>query len=198
MARSRSVRNKSDVMKRQFRSFAGMQKYFFVVAGFNAFYNWTPFFLLKRWILRLFGIHTGSNTYIHTKVKFFRTGNLVIGSHTTINGGCYLDNRANITIGNNVSIAHDTKIYTMGHDIDDPDFRTKSREVVIEDYVCVFSGVLIMPGVTIGKGAVVLPGAVVSKDVRPFSVVGGNPAAFIRERSRDLRYTIDYGYWFAL
>ena len=39
-----------------------------------------------------------------------------------------------------------------------------------------------MPGVTIGEGAVVAAGAVVTKDVEPFTVVGGNPAKFIKNR----------------
>ena len=39
-----------------------------------------------------------------------------------------------------------------------------------------------MPGVTIGEGAIVAAGAVVTKDVEPFTVVGGNPAKFIKKR----------------
>ena len=41
---------------------------------------------------------------------------------------------------------------------------------------------IILPGVTIGEGAVVAAGAVVTKDVEPFTVVGGNPAKFIKKR----------------
>ena len=41
---------------------------------------------------------------------------------------------------------------------------------------------IILPGVTIGEGAVVAAGAVVTKDVEPWSVVGGNPAKFIKKR----------------
>ena len=40
-------------------------------------------------------------------------------------------------------------------------------------------------GVTIGEGAVVAAGAVVTKDVEPWSVVGGNPAMFIKVRRLD-------------
>lgn len=55
---------------------------------------------------------------------------------------------------------------------------------------------IVLPGVHIGKGAVVLPGSVVSQDVEPYHVVGGNPAKFIRMRSTDLRYELDWDPWF--
>lgn len=45
-----------------------------------------------------------------------------------------------------------------------------------------------MPGVTIGEGTIVLTGSVVTKDVHPWSIVGGNPAKKIRERNHDIDY----------
>ena len=42
------------------------------------------------------------------------------------------------------------------------------------------AGATILPGVTIGKNAVVAAGAVVTKDVEPNTIVGGNPAKFIK------------------
>lgn len=41
---------------------------------------------------------------------------------------------------------------------------------------------IIMPGVTIGEGAIIAAGSVVTKDVTPYSVVGGNPAKPIAPR----------------
>lgn len=43
----------------------------------------------------------------------------------------------------------------------------------------------IMPGVTIGDGAIIGTHSVVTKDVEPYSVVGGNPAKLIRKRFSD-------------
>lgn len=43
----------------------------------------------------------------------------------------------------------------------------------------------IMPGVTIGDGAIIATKAVVTKDVQPYTIVGGNPAAPIRKRFPD-------------
>lgn len=55
-----------------------------------------------------------------------------------------------------------------------------------------------MPGVTIGVGAIVLAGSVVTKDVEPWTIVGGNPAKKIRDRNRGIDYKQVYRYWFAL
>lgn len=140
----------------------------------------------------------GGGTSIHRRCKFFHVGKLSVGNNTVINFGCYLDNRRGITIGNNVGIAHNTKIYTLGHDLNDPQFKTKGAEVTIKDNVFIFSNALIMPGITIGEGAIVLAGSVVTKDVEPWAIVGGNPAKKIRERSREIDYKQIYRYWFAL
>ena len=100
--------------------------------------------------------------------------------------------RRSLKIGNNVSIAGEVRIYTMQHDIDSPDFSESEGEVIIDDYVVIGTRVTILPGVHIGKGAVVASGAVVTRDVEPYSLVGGVPAKHIRYRSKDLRYTLKF------
>lgn len=97
-----------------------------------------------------------------------------------------------------MGIAQNTKIYTLGHDLDDPQFKTRGKQVTICDNVFIFSNAMIMPGVTIGEGTIVLAGSVVTKDVKPWMIVGGNPAKPIRERNYDIDYKQIYPYWFAL
>ncbi|AJY45444.1 DapH/DapD/GlmU-related protein [Martelella endophytica] len=66
----------------------------------------------------------------------------------------------------------------------DADFfaRRRDRKVVIGHDTWIGHGVTILPGVTVGNGAVVGAGAVVSKDVAPYTIVGGVPAKTIRRR----------------
>jgi hypothetical protein len=46
---------------------------------------------------------------------------------------------------------------------------------------------IVLPGVTVGDGAVLAAGAVVTRDVAPYTIVGGVPARQIRERfNRDI------------
>lgn len=55
-------------------------------------------------------------------------------------------------------------------------------DVVIGSDVWIGENVTIMSGVTIGDGAVIGYGSVVTKDVRPYSIVGGSPAQELRLR----------------
>lgn len=175
-----------------------LQCKFLLVEFLNISYQLVPN-PLRSYYLRLFGIQFGGGkSCIHRKCTFFHVGKMSVGKDTVINFGCYLDNRRGIYIGNNVGIAHNTKIYTLGHDLNDPKFATKGAPVHIEDDVFIFSNAMVMPGVTIGEGAIVLAGSVVTKDVEPWTIVGGNPAKKIRERSRDIDYKQIYRYWFAL
>lgn len=163
-----------------------------------------------------FRIKIGKNSSVHWQARFNLPPGIEIGHNTIIGNNAFLDGRffrvwkpgeskinsyiadlirpkiRPLVIGNNVSIAGDVQIYTMEHDIDSPDFKERAGAVSIDDYVVIGSRVTILPGVHIGKGAVVATGAVVTKDVPPYTLVGGVPAVFIRERSKDLRYTLKF------
>ncbi|GAB1583785.1 DapH/DapD/GlmU-related protein [Phyllobacterium phragmitis] len=58
----------------------------------------------------------------------------------------------------------------------------RNRRVVIGHDVWIGHGATILSGVTVGNGAVIGAGAVVSRDVAPYTIVGGVPARLIRER----------------
>lgn len=94
-----------------------------------------------------------------------------------------------VTIGNDVMIGRDLKIFTKNHKSDRTDIPmrlqgfTEISPLVIKNDVWIGDDVIITAGCChIGEGSILAAGAVVTKDVEPYCVVGGNPAKVIRYR----------------
>lgn len=146
---------------------------------------------IRHFIYRyIFKIHLGRNSVIYNSCEIRDPYQITIGNHSCIGDHCILDGRGRLTIGNSVNFSTGVWVWTMQHQVHDPDFACESAEVVIEDYAWLSCRSVILPGVRIGRGAVVAAGAVVTKDVEPYAIVGGVPAKKIGERSRDLRYEL--------
>ena len=67
---------------------------------------------------------------------------------------------------------------------DASDYEVKGN-ITIEDDVWIGTNSVILSGVSIGRGAIVAAGSIVSKNVEPYSIVGGIPAKFIKKRFTD-------------
>lgn len=113
-------------------------------------------------------IQIGSHASFIASIAHIYIGNYVMfGPNVTIRGG---NHRIDV-IGKH--------IYELGGAEKLPE---NDQDVHIEDGVWIGCNSTILKGVTVGKGAVVAAGAVVTKDVPPYSIVGGNPAKLIRYR----------------
>jgi maltose O-acetyltransferase len=141
-----------------------------------------PSHLLRRALYRrVFPVGEASTVMMGLRLR--KLGNMSIGHHTNVNSSCTLDSRGGrLTIGNYVDIAPDVNIWTLEHDLADPDFASRGGDVAIADFVWIGNRAIILPGVTVGEGAVVAAGAVVTRDVEPYAVMGGVPARRIGTR----------------
>ncbi len=127
----------------------------------------------------------GNNVKIQANVLVGKFDDIWVGSFVAINENCRL---RNVVIGNYVLIAPDVYVLHSGHgysELEVPMYlqeETKYDKTIIEDNVWIGARSVILPGRRIGEGSIVAAGSVVTKDVAPFSIVGGNPAKLIKYR----------------
>lgn len=128
-------------------------------------------------------ISFGNDVKIGRNVSFsteFNDSTLRIGSNVQINRNTIIDFSGNISIKDNVLISDNTKILSHSHGYD-PKSKAIKKPLIIEESVWIGSNCLITENVNIiGKNSIIAAGSVVTKDVTPFSIVGGNPAKLIK------------------
>ena len=150
---------------------------------------------------------TGMHCVLDGRYVFEKeSGKIIIGDRTHIGGSTFISINS-IEIGNDVTIAWDCLFYDHNsHAVDWNERKNdteqeysdimagkseianknwsvvKSAPIKICDKVWIGYGATILKGVTIGEGAVIAARSVVTKDVEPWTVVGGNPATKIKEK----------------
>lgn len=142
-------------------------------------------------------IKIGNNTLIRKKsiLGCWDSCNNNYNPHIIIGNNCHIGEYTHITainsiiIGDGVLTGRYVYISDNNHgntDIDSLHLAPLERElcskgpVIIEDNVWIGDKVAILSGVTIGKGSIIAANAVVTKDVPPYSIVGGIPAKIIK------------------
>ncbi|MBQ6795824.1 MAG: acyltransferase, partial [Clostridia bacterium] len=102
-----------------------------------------------------------------------------------------------VTLGNNVRIAPGAKIFGENHGFSDLERPictqpNERRGITIEDDVWIGANAVITDGVVIGAHSIIGAGAVVTKNVEPYSVMGGNPARVIKSRIAQIKSTAEF------
>ncbi|MED9799901.1 MAG: putative colanic acid biosynthesis acetyltransferase [Prevotella sp.] len=136
----------------------------------------------KRFLLRLFGAKIDATAIVYSSAKVYYPANLTMRAYACLASDVDCYNVAPVTIGANSTVSQGAYLCTASHDITDPLNPLVTKPIVIEDQAWVAAGAFVGMGVTIGQGAVVGARAAVFKDVEPWTVVGGNPAKFIKRR----------------
>jgi putative colanic acid biosynthesis acetyltransferase WcaF len=108
--------------------------------------------------------------------------NLVLGDNVVIGWQVNLYNQGRISIGDYAVVSQFSHLVASTHDIDDPYFQLQLRPVHIGKYAWVASAAFVGPGVTVGEGAVLGARGVAFRDLDPWTVYRGNPAAEIKKR----------------
>lgn len=143
--------------------------------------------IIKSRLMRARGAKIGKSLKLLEGIYIDRFHNITIEDDVSIASNVTIVAGGGVKIGARTMIGHGSKLITAGHKI--PADRGSMRfsgahfdKIDIESDVWIGTQVVILPGLKIGEGAIVAAGAVVTKDVKPFSVVGGVPAKLIKMR----------------
>lgn len=156
----------------------------------NITWNIVTFFFPKSFgnyfkivALRLFGAEVHKSSKIYSSAQIFQPWKLKIGANSTLSSGVDCYNVDWIVIGSNSTISQNTFLCTASHDIEDGHHQLITKPIHIGDQVWVGSRAFINMGVVLGEGSVIAGQALINKNVESWTVVGGNPARFIKERT---------------
>ena len=127
----------------------------------------------------LFGSRLGEGSTVRPGLAGVCFDRVDIGRGVTVMNNCLMMARGGITIGDGALVAANVQLIT-----NNPDLHNRRlllcKPVRIGRNAWIGAGATILPGVTVGDDAVVAAAAVVTRDVQPGTVVGGNPARFIK------------------
>ncbi len=109
-----------------------------------------------------------------------------IGDGVFVNRNVFIDSKGGVTLGSGSALAEDVRIITHTHGEASHIERTY-KPVVVGDFAKIYTGAVLLPGVTVGRQAIVAAGSLVVHDVPDNAVVAGRPAKVLRERQTEGR-----------
>lgn len=136
----------------------------------------------KRFLLRIFGAKIHPTAVVYSSAKVYYPANLIMEAYSCLASDVDCYNVDLIHIGANATVSQGAYLCTASHDITNPLNPLITAPIIIKDQAWIGANAFVGMGVTIGQGAVVGATASVFKDVEPWTVVGGNPAKFIKKR----------------
>ena len=153
--------------------------YWFLFRPFNLnmFRGW------RALILKLFGAKIGKGANVYASARIWAPWNLVVGDYSVIGPQVDCYNQGKITIGKHTNISQKTYLCASSHDFTTSTFPLILCPIVIHDQVWIAADAFIGPNVNIGEGAVIGARSAVFRRVSPWTVVGGNPAVYIKDRT---------------
>lgn len=137
----------------------------------------------KIFLLRLFGAKVSKKAVIYSAAKIYYPANLIMEDYSCLasNVECYNVNI--IKLESNVTVSQGAYLCTASHNIYSKQHELITAPIIIKQGAWIAADAFVGMGVTIGEGAVIGARAAVFKDVEPWTIVGGNPARFIKKRT---------------
>lgn len=141
-----------------------------------------PFMAPKVWLLRLFGAKVGKGLVIKPAVNIKYPWRLSMGDHVWIGEGVWIDNLADVTLGDHVCLSQGAMLLTGNHDYTSPGFDLIVKGIELAPGAWVGAQAVVCPGVRLASHAILAVGSVATKSLEAFGIYQGNPAQKVRER----------------
>src|SRR4051794_20796016 len=141
-----------------------------------------PCYFWRRWLLRRFGSQIGGQVHIHNTAQIQYPWLLEVGEFTAIGEHAVIYNLGPIKIGQRATISQYAYLCAGSHDYTRAEMPLEREPIEVGNDAWICAQAFVGPGVVVGEGAVVGARAAVFNDVSPWSIVGGNPARFIKKR----------------
>lgn len=145
------------------------------------------FNFIKSNFIRLQGGNVGKKVTFYPGIRINPSMNISIGNNVDLAWGVLITTKGGVEIGDRTLIGYRTQILSANHKI--PEMKRQifssghtTEKIMIENDVWIGANCIITAGVHIGEGAVIAAGSVVTKNVEPFTIMGGIPAKLIRKR----------------
>ena len=136
----------------------------------------------KRFLLRCFGAKIHETAIVYSSAKVYYPANLIMDEYACLASDVDCYNVAPVHIGKFATVSQGAFLCTASHDITSQNHELITAPIIIEAQAWVGAGAFVGMNVTIHEGAVVGARSAVFKTVEPWTVVGGNPAKFIKIR----------------
>lgn len=145
--------------------------------------RWNVSSKIRVWLLRLFGAKIGTGVVIRPRVSIKYPWRLNIGDYCWLGESVWIDNLADVKIGNNVVLSQGSMLLCGNHDYKKKSFDLIVGEITLED--CVWCGAksVVCPGVKMCSGSILTVGSVATHDCDSGWIYQGNPALPIRKRA---------------
>lgn len=152
-----------------------------------------PSHRVRKFLLRVvFCAEIDRESVIYGGFELRSPWNLIVGK-SVIGYGALLDSRYGIYVEDNVCLASAVSIYTLQHNVNDPDFSTEGKggAVIIKHHSWVSSKTTVLPKCIVEEGCVIASGATVTKSTDAYGIYGGLPAKRIAERATPMNYSLN-------
>lgn len=143
-----------------------------------------PLHAWRSLLLRLFGASIGPECHIYPAAKVWAPWNLTCADHVAVADGVEIYNPAPIELASHVILSQQAYLCGATHDYNHPAFPLLAFRMKVDRYAWICARASVLPGVQVGEGAVLGLGSVAGRDLAPWTVYAGNPAAPVRERTR--------------